>query len=646
MENILRVLMLEDMPTDAELVEHELRKAGINFISKRVSTREAFIHALEDFRPDIILSDYTLPDFDGMAAMQIVQRDHPEIPVIMVTGAFSDIDAVELLTAGAKDYILKDRLARLAPAVQRALAAEQVARARKEAEKALHKSEERFRSLVESSSDWIWEVNEQAVYTYSSPQVHDLLGYAAEEIIGKTPFALMPPDEADRVKAIFSTLAAESKPLRLLENANLHKDGRTVFLETSANPFFDSQGVCKGYRGIDRDISERKQAQARIQTLTRIYATLSYTNTTIVRAGNRDELFREICEGAVRYGKFAMAWIGLVDETAHRVVPVWHSGAEDGYLTDIVISTDDVPQGRGPTGSAVRENRVITVEDFATDARMLPWREAALKRGYHGSAGLPLRFRGKVIGTLTLYSGEPNYFDNDLLALLEEISVDISFALDNFEREALRQHAEEERAAALIKLKNSLDGSIQMAAAVTEMRDPYTAGHQQRVARLATAIAREMGLSGEQVDGVHFGSLIHDVGKISIPAEILSRPGRLTEIEFMLIRTHPEAGYGMLKGIDFPWPVARMILQHHERLDGSGYPSGLKGDEIILEAKILVVADVVEAMSSHRPYRPGLGIEAALEEIERGRGVYYDPQVVDVCMRLFRSKKFDFSIIE
>ena len=643
MEKVLRVLMLEDTPTDAELAEHELHKAGIKFISKRVDTRAAFIHALEDFRPDIILSDYKLPDFDGMAALEIMCRDYPEVPVIMVTGAFSDIDAVELLTAGAKDYILKDRLARLAPAVQRALAAEQVARARRAAEKALRESEEKFRSLVESSSDWIWEVNEQAVYTYASPQVYELLGYAAEEVIGKTPFELMPPDEALRVRAIFNTIKAENKPLRLLENANLHKNGRTIFLETSAAPFFDSQGVCRGYRGIDRDITERKQAQVRIQKLTQIYATLSYTNTTIVRAKSRDELFREICEGAVKYGKFAMAWIGLVDEATQRVVPVCHYGAEDGYLTDIVISTDDVPLGRGPTGAAIRENRVICVDDFATDERMLPWREAGLKHGYHGSAGLPLCFKGKVIGTLTLYSGEPNYFDSEQLALLEEMSLDISFALDNFEREALRRHAEEEREIALTKLKKSLDGSILMAAAVTETRDPYTAGHQQRVSKLATAIALDMGLDGDQVDGIHFGSLIHDVGKIAIPAEILSRPGRLSDIEFMLIKTHPQAGYNILKSIDFPWPVAQMILHHHERLDGSGYPGGLKGDEIIMEAKILTVADVVEAMSSHRPYRPGLGIAAALEEIERGRGVHYDPQVVDVCIHLFHDKKFDFS---
>ena len=644
MEKVWRVLMLEDTPTDAELAEHALSKAGIHFISKRVDTRSAFILALEEFRPDIILSDFKLPDFDGMSALEIVKRDHPEVPVIMVTGAFSDIDAVALLTAGAKDYILKDRLARLAPAVQRALAAEQVVRARKVAEQALVKSELKYRSLVENSGDWIWEIDEDFVFTYCSPRVFDLLGCIPEEIIyKKTPFDLMQQEEAMRVKAIYAAFEAEGKPLRLLENANLHKDGRTIFLETSGMPVFDSQGICKGYSGINRDISGRKQAQARIQKLTRIYATLSHTNTTIVRAKSRDELFRDVCEGAVKHGKFAMAWIGRVDEATRRVVPVCYDGNEGGFLTDIDIGIDEVPNGRGPTGIAVRENRVVIAEDFVADEQMLPWRETALKLGYHGSAGLPLRFKGKVAWTLTLYSDEPNYFDTDQLELLEEMSVDISFALDNFEREALRQHAEDERATALTQLRNTLDGCIQMAATVTETRDPYTAGHQRRVAKLATAIASEMGLGAVQVDGVHFGSLIHDVGKIAIPAEILSKPGRLTEIEFMLIKTHPQAGYNILKGIDFPWPVAQMILQHHERLNGSGYPSGLKADEIILEAKILIVADVVEAMSSHRPYRPGLGIEAALGEIESGRGTYFDPQVVDTCIQLFRDKKFNFS---
>ncbi len=458
MNRELRVLMLEDTPTDAELAERELRKAGIAFTSLRVDTRDAFVRALEEFRPDIILSDYKLPDFNGTDALEIVQRDHPEMPMVMVTGALSDIEAVELIHAGARDYVLKDRLARLAPAVQRALSAEQGARARKAAEKALRESEAKFRALVESTSDWIWELNAQSVYTYASPQVYVLLGYRVEEIIGKTPFDLMPPvQERERFKAIL----AEKKHFWLLENAFLHKDGRIVSLETSAAPMFDAQGVFNGYRGIDRDITERKEA-------------------------------------------------------------------------------------------------------------------------------------------------------------------------------------EKERQSNAAKLEQILLQTIEAIAATVEARDPYTAGHQRRVAVLASAIARELGISDDKLHGLYLAASIHDLGKIRIPAEILSKPGKLNPVEFELIKTHPQAGYDIIKDLQFPWSIAQMVLQHHERLNGSGYPQGLKAEQILLEARILAVADVVEAMSSHRPYRPGLGLDSALEEIARQRGVLYDPAVVDSCIALFKEKKFAF----
>ena len=205
---------------------------------------------------------------------------------------------------------------------------------------------------------------------------------------------------------------------------------------------------------------------------------------------------------------------------------------------------------------------------------------------------------------------------------------------------ALRKQAEADLEAGLDKLRRALDATVQAMGLTIEMRDPYTAGHQRRVSKLSCAIAQVMGISPNQIDGLRMAGDIHDLGKIYIPAEILSKPGQLTDIEFTIIKTHPQVGFDILKAIDFPWPVAQMVLQHHEWINGSGYPGGLKGDEILYEARILGVADVVEAMSSHRPYRPSYGIDRALEEIQSRSGQLYEPAIVEACLRLFRDKGF------
>ena len=184
----------------------------------------------------------------------------------------------------------------------------------------------------------------------------------------------------------------------------------------------------------------------------------------------------------------------------------------------------------------------------------------------------------------------------------------------------------------------SLQGIIQVISLIIETRDPYTAGHQRSVADLARAIALVMGLPPERIEGIRLAAIVHDLGKISIPAEILAKPSRLTEAEMSMIRIHPRSGYEILRRVEFPWPIAQIVLQHHERIDGSGYPQGLRGPDILLEAKILGVADVVDAMCSHRPYRPAIGIDKALAEISQNRGILYDPEVVDACLKYFQEK--------
>ncbi|MGD9166246.1 MAG: HD domain-containing protein [Syntrophobacterales bacterium] len=252
----------------------------------------------------------------------------------------------------------------------------------------------------------------------------------------------------------------------------------------------------------------------------------------------------------------------------------------------------------------------------------------------HFAASLSTKWLGEI---------ELRKIRNDLEGRIEQRTIELIKLNEQLKQDiARRESAEAEVQSTLDKLRSAMGGVVQAMALTVERRDPYTAGHQRRVADLARAVAAEMALSTHQIDGIRMAGLIHDLGKICVPAEILSKPGQLTELEHTLIQDHPQVGYEILKEIEFPWPVAQIVLQHHERLDGSGYPVGLSGDDIIIEAKTLAVADVVEAMASHRPYRPTLGRDMALEEISQNRGVLYDADVVDACMKLLQEKDFQF----
>ncbi|MHB8895526.1 MAG: HD-GYP domain-containing protein [Candidatus Geothermincolia bacterium] len=244
---------------------------------------------------------------------------------------------------------------------------------------------------------------------------------------------------------------------------------------------------------------------------------------------------------------------------------------------------------------------------------------------------------GEELAIETLKGGATDYvFKNNLSQLLPAVNR----ALEEARERQARRRAEEGLRQTLAKLQRVLDQTVSALASVTEIRDPYTAGHQRRVSMLASAIAREFGLPRDMVEGIHVAGALHDIGKMAVPAEILTKPTKLVDVEFALVKAHSAAGYEILKDIDFPWPVAQAVYQHHERMDGSGYPRGLEAKDIIPEAKILAVADVVEAMASHRPYRPAHGIDTALKEIIYGRGKLYDREVADACARLFHERGY------
>ncbi|MFA6411632.1 MAG: HD domain-containing phosphohydrolase [Syntrophales bacterium] len=462
MNDTIRILIVEDLPTDAELCEREVRQVLPHSVFLRVETGEEFLAAMESFVPDLILSDYSLPRFDGMKALALARQHAPETPFIILTGSTNEETAVACMKAGAWDYVIKEHIRRLGQAVIAALEQKQMRRERLTATEALHEGANLLRIAGRMARLGGWIVNlpeNRVIWSEEVAAIHDMPpGYSPpiEEDIN-----FYAPEWREKIETAYGACAREGAPYDE-EMEIITARGRRIWVRIIGEAIRDDAGTIISLQGALQDITDRKLAEGALQ--------------------------------------------------------------------------------------------------------------------------------------------------------------------DSFD-----------------KLRKTIGAAIRTLAATVEMRDPYTAGHQQRVADLARRIAREMSLDNDKIIGLGLASTIHDIGKISVPAEILSKPTKLTNIEFSLIQNHTQAAYDILKDMEFPWPIAEIVYQHHERLDGTGYPRGLKGEEISLEAMIIAVADVVEAMSSHRPYRPGLGIDVALGEIKKNRGVFYDPAVVDACLRLFLEKAFTFS---
>ncbi len=520
---------------------------------------------------------------------------------------------------------------------------------RRAAEDALRDSEARFRALIENSSDITALLDRDGIARYTSPSIGRVLGYGDNELVGQDIFALVHPDDLSRVRHALTLVLENPGLAQHVEHRFKDKDGVWHYLE-SVGKYFRDDSPMSGIVVNSRDITARKQAEEKmresdesLRKLNRALRTLSGCNESLVHAMDEQELLAAICEVIVRTGGYRFAWVGYAEhDDGKSVRPMNFAGEEAGFLDAFHFSWGDDESGRNPIGEAIRTGSPQGIHNIETSSAMLLPREEALRRGYISCIALPLRNGDTVMGVLAIYATESDAFDDEEVKLLMELADDLVYGIGALRTRVERERAMEQNRLNTVRMEKALLETIEAIGSALEKRDPYTAGHQRQVAKLAHAIAQEMKLPQEVAEGIYMGCLIHDIGKIYIPAEILSRPGKLSAPEFEIIKCHPQVGYDIIKGIEFPWPVAKMILEHHERLNGSGYPQGLKEGEISLEARILAVADVVEAMASHRPYRPGLGMDKALEEISQNRETLYDPQAVDVCLRLFREKGFQF----
>lgn len=512
----------------------------------------------------------------------------------------------------------------------------------KSAGERIREAEERLRLAMAGARMGAWSVDIESDVHSISEEMGPIFGLpkGAGPRSTKAFMEAVHPDDRDAVTNATRRELDAAKPAQD-EFRVVWPDGTVRWVEAHSSVICDETGNPVRIVGVSADITQRKLDVLALQRANRALKTLSAGNEALVHATSESELLHEVCRVIVEKGGYRMASVGYPENDQEKtILPIAWAGVEDGYLTAIKHTWADNERGQRPIARALRSGKVEIARGVGDDPAFAPVKDLVARPGYVSNLALPLLDGTRIIGAMSIHASEADAFDEAEVRLLQELAEDLAYGITTLRTREERDriaHAHEHHA---VILRKSLEDSIQAIAATVEMRDPYTSGHQRRVAELAVAMAREMGLSEERIHGLHLAGVVHDLGKISVPAEILAKPGKLTSIEFELIQGHAQAGYEILKDIDFPWPIATIVWQHHERLDGTGYPQGLKGGDILLESSILAVADVVEAMGSHRPYRPTLGIEVALQEIERGRGIQYDPAVADACLKLFREGSY------
>lgn len=493
---------------------------------------------------------------------------------------------------------------------------------------ALAAAEGRFEALVDSSGDLMAVTDANGVVLVLAGPVDALLGVPARALVGTSVFELVLPADMDRARRLWSQRATTTEPMEAEDFWTQRTDGEWLCLNLKATNHLDDPAVA-GIVITVRDVTDTRNRQSAGHLI-------GAANAALMLARTETDLFSEICRVAVAEGSYHLAWAGVVDcarPLGLRVVA--SAGTASGYL-DALERACIGGCHRGLAQEVLETNTPSVVGDVELCLESNPLRHLALEHGHRSLAILPLRFSELDVGVLAIYSPRSNAFTEDAMSVLQTLADHIVYGIG-----AIRAREGHDRYRR--RFEASLQATVRAIATASELRDPYTAGHQRRVAELSQAIATIVGLDEDQITGIGVAASIHDIGKLAVPAEILSKPGRLSDTEYLLVKEHARAGYDIVADIDFPWPAADMILQHHERLDGSGYPQGLRGEAISLGARIIAVADVAEAMSSHRPYRPGLGIHAALEFIRDGRGTLFWLDAVDACLQLFHHDGFTFA---
>jgi PAS domain S-box-containing protein len=504
-------------------------------------------------------------------------------------------------------------------------------------------SEARYRGLLEAAPDGMVVVNQDGEIVLLNARAESQFGYRRDELLDQKVTNIIPKGFTERLISDGTRTTAEALAQQIGTGIELYgrrKDGTEFPIEIMLSPLENAEGIL--VTAAIRDITVQKEKENRLTAQN--WALAAYAGAALALAPARDsqDLLKAVCEAITRESVYVLAWVGIAEDGPDKLVRIAAAtGRAVSFLDGLHLSwAEDEASGQGPAGACIRTGKIQNIFDSETSETYAPWRERARQHGIRSVVCIPLLVENGWRGVLIIYAARPNAFEAPAIEVFQHLAEQIVHAAHALDQGLALHAGEITLANTQRQLTDALSAMVKPMVSAMEMRDPYTAGHESRVADIAVAIGREMGWPDEQLHGLYVAAQIHDIGKISIPAQILAKPTKLTAGEWGLIREHPETGYTILKDIPFAWPIAEIVRQHHERLDGSGYPLGLKADAILPEAKVIAVADVVEAMASNRPYRAGIKLKIVLKQIEKEAGTLLDAEVVRNCLNLFRKKHF------
>ncbi len=506
-----------------------------------------------------------------------------------------------------------------------------------EIERKLKESEKKYRDLAESARDLLLEIDLEGNFLYMSKSIEDKTGYKREEIVEKNMEELLTEESLKKSKTITKEMGAGVEPMPPYEIELIAKDGRNIPFELNTSPVC-RDGEVKYISIVARDITARKRAEEKLQHRARFEKLLRQLSTSFLELGikRRDRVINEALAKVGNFLEVDRSYVFIFDSQQNTL------SNTNEWCADGIKSQKDNLQKLPVTSFPAWMEKLQNFEKISIESVSdLPesWsaeREILEAQDIQSVAVTPISHGRKLLGFVgfdTVKQKRTWEEDIYLLAVLGDLLGHLFYW-----RRAVKQIQKDQN-----ELRNSFVQLAETTSRVLGVRDPYTREHEQRVGELAKEVGEKMGLSKDRLLGLYLGGLLHDIGKIIIPETILTKPGKLKKIEWQMIKSHPEVGYHqILKDTDFPWPVAEMTLHHHERLDGSGYPDGLEGDELTTEVRILGAVDVVEAMSTMRPYRSPRTKEETLKEIKTGKGVKYDPEVVDILVEMIEEGEIEF----